>query len=103
MSLDPLEEGGDPGEGSWVADLAAEPGPEAGDADLAVLACTVLYSTVLYCVVLYCLVLYCDAALAILAVLVQVLQGAARVPVAGGGAAVPGDADVPDHHGVICA
>ena len=49
VSLDPLEEGGDPGEGSWVADLAAEPGPEAGDADLAVLACTVLYSTVLWC------------------------------------------------------
>ena len=59
VSLDPLEEGGDPGEGSWVADLAAEPGPEAGDADLAVLACTVLYSTVLYCVVLYCTALYC--------------------------------------------
>ena len=38
--------------------------------------------------------------MAILAVLVEVLQGAARVPVAGGGAAVPGDADVPDHNRV---
>ena len=58
MSLDPLEEGGDPGEGGWVADLAAEPGPEAGDADLAVLACTALYSTVLYSALLYSTVLY---------------------------------------------
>merc|ERR1711997_613892 len=65
VSLDPLEERLHPGEGRVHPDLAAEAGAEAGDADLSVLA-----------------------------VLVEILQGATGVTIAGRDSVLAGDTDV---------
>merc|ERR1719410_1501491 len=69
VCLNPLQKGGDPCEGSVHPDLTAQGGAEAGDSNLPVLA-----------------------------VLVEILQGTARVAVACGGAVLAGDADVPVVH-----